>query len=230
MRRKDDPEYSVRSVGIMGAAVGGPAAAVRPEKTFKFRSARNAGDSDVSAVLDRNMVDIDENNIFFFSARKSGIGQKTVLVGQTQERSAPESGADQRDQFYGVLADTLEDGITFQVVQGLHENLTAQLADRKPSAAPLEVSRGEIAGLLGASEKEQKAFDEAYLEQFGAVGIKATTVVEPKKFVIETENATIQVDPSRSDLVEMKRIDGRRYVLVAVEGEATVNGVEVNIP
>ena len=143
---------------------------------------------------------------------------------------APESGADQREAFYGVLADTLEDGVTFQVVQGLHENLTAQLADRKPSAAPLEVSRGEIAGLLGASDKEQKAFDEAYLEQFGAVGMEATTVVEPKKFVIETENATIQVDPSRSDLVEMKRIDGRRYVLVAVEGEATVNGVEVNIP
>ena len=146
------------------------------------------------------------------------------------QAAAPESGADQRDQFYGVLADTLEDGITFQVVQGIHENLTAQLADRKPSAAPLEVSRGEIAGLLGASEKEKKAFDEAYLEQFGAVGMDATTVVEPKKFVIETENATIQVDPQRSDLVEMKRIDGKRYVLVAVEGEATVNGVEVNIP
>ena len=143
---------------------------------------------------------------------------------------APESGADQRDQFYGVLADTLEDGITFNVVQSLHESLTAQLADRKPSAAPLQVSRGEIAGLLGASEKEQKAFDEAYLEQFGTVGMEATTVVEPKKFVIETENATIQIDPSRSDLVERKRIDGRRYILIAVEGEATVNGVEVNIP
>ena len=48
--------------------------------------------------------------------------------------------------------------------------------------------------------------------------------------MIETENATIQVDPQRSDLVEMKRIDGRRYVLIAIEGEATVNGVEVNIP
>ena len=143
---------------------------------------------------------------------------------------APESGADQRDQFYGVLADTLEDGITFEVVQSLHENLTAQLSERKPSATPLLVSRGEIAGLLGVSSTEQKAFDEAYLEQFGAVGMDATTVVEPKKFIIETENATIQVDPSRSDLVEMKRIDGRRYVLVAVEGEATVNGVEVNIP
>lgn len=146
------------------------------------------------------------------------------------QAAAPESGADQREAFYGVLADTLEDGITFNVVQSLHESLTAQLADRKPSAAPLEVSRGEIAGLLGVSEKEKKAFDEAYLEQFGAVGIEATTVVEPKKFVIDTVNATIQVDPSRSDLVEMKRIDGRRYVLIAVEGEATVNGVEVSIP
>ena len=143
---------------------------------------------------------------------------------------APESGADQREAFYGVLADTLEDGITFQVVQGLHENLTAQLSERKSSAAPLQVSRGEIAGLLGVSEKEKNAFQEEYLEQFGAVGMEATTVVEPKKFVIETENATIQVDPQRSDLVEMKRIDGRRYVLIAVEGEATVNGVEVNIP
>lgn len=143
---------------------------------------------------------------------------------------APESGADQRDQCYGVLADTLEDGITFNVVQSLHESLTAQLSERKASAAPLEVSRGEIAGLLGVSSAEQKAFDEAYLEQFGAVGVAATTVVEPKKLVIETENVTIQVDPQRSDLVEMKRIDGRRFVLIAVEGEATVNGVEVNIP
>ena len=56
--------------------------------------------------------------------------------------------------------------------------------------------------------------------------MEVTTVVEPKKFVIETEDATIQVDPSRSELVEMKRIDGRRHVLVAVEGEVTVNGVK----
>ena len=60
--------------------------------------------------------------------------------------------------------------------------------------------------------------------------MEVTTVVEPKKFVIETEDATIQVDPSRSELVEMKRIDGRRFILIAVEGEASVNGIEVNIP
>ena len=144
--------------------------------------------------------------------------------------AAPDSSADTRAAFYGVLSDTLEDGVTFEVVQGLHDNLTAQLADRKPSAAPLQVGRGEIAGLLGVSEKEQDAFQEEYLEQFGAVGMDAATVVEPRKFIIETENATIQVDPLRSDLVEMKRMDGRRVIVIAVEGEASVNGIEVNIP
>jgi hypothetical protein len=170
----------------------------------------------------------DVNSALYYTKDASDIHADFIdAVFATQ---APDNFSDQRDQFYGVLADTLEEGITFNVVQSLHESLTAQLSDRKPSAAPLQVSRGEIAGILGVSEKEQKAFDEAYLEQFGAIGMEATTVVEPKKFVIETENATIQVDPQRSDLVEMKRIDGRRYILIAVEGEATVNGVEVNIP
>ena len=146
------------------------------------------------------------------------------------ETEAPDSAADTRAAFYGVLSDTLKNGITFEVVQGLHDNLTAQLADRKPSAGPLQVSRKEIAGLLGVSEKEQAEFQESYLERFGAVGMDAATVVEPKRFVIETENVTIQVDPQRSDLVEMKRIDGRRAIVIVVEGEASVNGVEVNIP
>lgn len=65
--------------------------------------------------------------------------------------------------------------------------------------------------MLVISDKEQEAFREEYPEQFGAVVMDATTVVKPKKFDIETENATIQVDPTRRDLVEMKRVDGRPY-------------------
>ncbi len=43
-------------------------------------------------------------------------------------------------------------------------------------------------------------------------------------------NMNKQVDPTRTDLVETRRIDGKRYILIAVEGEAAVNGVEINIP
>lgn len=142
--------------------------------------------------------------------------------------AAPESENDRREQFYGVLGDSLENGLTFDVVQTIHENMTAQLSERKNRKAPMTVSRKEIASLLDVDEAQRAAFDEAYLEQFGAVGMDASLIAGPK-FEIETENARISVDPARSDLVEVKRIDGRRAITIWVEGDVTVNGIDVNV-
>lgn len=145
----------------------------------------------------------------------------------------PASSSDTRSAFYGVLGDSLESGLTYEVVQTLHENLTAQLADRKKDAAPLQVSRKEIASLLDSchvAAKEQEKFDDAYLEQFGATGMEAAMIADQKKFEITTENVTVSVDPDRSDLVEMKKVDGRRAITIWVEGDVTVNGVDVVIP
>jgi len=125
----------------------------------------------------------------------------------------------------------LERGLTFDVVQTIHENLSAQLNERKKGDS-LQVGRKEIASLLGCcdvDEKDQKAFDEEYLEQFGAVGLDASLIVDQKRFEIETENVTINVDSGRSDLVEVKRVDGRRAITIWVEGDITVNGIEVDV-
>ena len=43
-----------------------------------------------------------------------------------------------------------------------------------------------------------------------------------------TETVTISVDSSRSDLVETRRIDEAKYVMVRVEGDLTVNGVALH--
>lgn len=145
--------------------------------------------------------------------------------------TAPEAAAETREQFYGVLGDSLERGLTFDVVQTIHENLSAQLNERKKGDS-LQVGRKEIASLLGScdvDEKDQKAFDEGYLEQFGAVGLDASLIADQKRFEIETENVTINVDPDRSDLVEVKRVDGRRMITIWVEGDITVNGIEVDV-
>lgn len=146
--------------------------------------------------------------------------------------AVPASASDTRQTFYDVLGDSLESGLTFDVVQTIHENLSAQLSERKKDAAPLQVSRKEIASLLNSCdvpEKAQAAFEEAYLEQFGAVGIEAAAIAEQKKFEIATDTVTVSVDPERSDLVEVKKLDGRRVILITVEGDVTVNGVPVNI-
>ena len=96
----------------------------------------------------------------------------------------------------------------------------------------LQVGRKEIASLLGScdvDEKDQKAFDEGYLEQFGAVGLDASLIADQKRFEIETENVTVSVAPDRSDLVEVKCVNGRRMITIWVEGDITVNGIEVDV-
>ena len=145
--------------------------------------------------------------------------------------TAPEAAADKREQFYGVLGDSLEKGLTFDVVQTIHENLNAQLNERKKGEG-LQVGRKEIASLLDSCDvdaAEQKAFDEGYLEQFGAVGLDAGLIADQKRFEIETENVTVSVAPDRSDLVEVKCVNGRRMITICVEGDITVNGIEVDV-
>ena len=147
---------------------------------------------------------------------------------------APESVNDTRAAFYDTLRDTLDEKMTFDVVQTIHDNLVGQLVDRKKDAEPLEVSRREISSLLESCDipKEKlAAFEEEYNRQFGkGTGLAADTVVNVKQFEIEAgDNVQISVNPERSDLVEMKKLDGRRAVIIYVEGDVTVNGVEVNI-
>ena len=115
-----------------------------------------------------------------------------------------------------------------------HDNLVGQMSERKKDAEPLEVSRREISSLLESCDVPKEklaAFEEEYNRQFGkGRGLAADTVVDQKKFEIEAgENVKISVDPERSDLIEMKKLDGRRAVIVYVEGDVIVNGVEVNI-
>ena len=147
---------------------------------------------------------------------------------------APASSEDQRQAFQDVLAEALDEKLTFDVVQTLHDNLVGQLGERRKDAEPLEISRREISSLLESCEiPEEKlnAFETRYNAEFGqGTGLVASNIVDAKRFEINAgDSVVIDVDPERSDLVEMKRIDGARCIVIHVEGDVTVNGVEVNI-
>lgn len=178
-------------------------------------------------VLDGGSADV--NSALYYTKDASDL--HADFIDAVFHTTAPEASADKREQFYGVLGDSLERGLTFDVVQTIHENLNAQMAEKK-KGENLQVGRKEIASLLSSCDvdaAEQKAFDEGYLEQFGAVGLDASLIADQKRFEIETENVKINVDPERSDLVEVKKVDGRRMITIWVEGDITVNGIEVDV-
>ena len=178
-------------------------------------------------VLDGGSADV--NSALYYTKDASDL--HADFIDAVFHTTAPEASADKREQFYGVLEDSLERGLTFDVVQTIHENLNAQMAEKK-KGENLQVGRKEIASLLSSCDvdaAEQKAFDEGYLEQFGAVGLDASLIADQKRFEVATINVTVSVAPDRSDLVEVKRVDGRRMIMICVEGDITVNGIEVDV-
>ena len=53
--------------------------------------------------------------------------------------------------------------------------------------------------------------------------------MDEKQLEVKTPDVTIKVSPERSDLVETRVIDGRRYILIRAEEGVEVNGVQIHI-
>lgn len=148
---------------------------------------------------------------------------------------APMPAAEQKETFQALLEDALEDDLSFDVVQTVHDTLRERLEahDRDKTAEPLELGRREVVNLLescGVPEARLHAFEEKYDDTFGeAVSLPARNVVEPKKFEVRTPDVVVHVNPERSDLIETRVIDGVKYVLIRAEEGVEVNGVNINI-
>ncbi len=148
---------------------------------------------------------------------------------------APMPAAEQREVFQSVLEDTLDEDLSFEVVQTVHEQLRDMLQahDQDKTAEPLTISRKEMSGMLqncGVPEEKVAAFEEKYDAEFGqGMSLNAVNIAEPKKFELRTPDVVVQVNPERSDLIETRVIDGQRYILIRAEEGVEVNGVNIAI-
>ena len=148
---------------------------------------------------------------------------------------APMPATEQREVFQAVLEDTLDEDLSFEVVQTVHEQLRDMIQehDQDKSAEPLTISRREMSGMLqscGVPEEKVAAFEEKYDAEFGqGMSLNAVNIAEPKKFEVRTPDVVVQVNPERSDLVETRVIDGQRYILIRAEEGVEVNGVSIAI-
>ena len=130
--------------------------------------------------------------------------------------------------------DALEDACSMEVVQSVHDYLRQRIQEHKESRdpEPLAVTAGEVSGVLrncGVPEERVEAFQTACGQSFGEGALTPANLIDAKHFAVKTADATIQVDPERSYLVEARVIDGRRYLLVPADESVEVNGLGVRI-
>ena len=147
----------------------------------------------------------------------------------------PLPAAEQKEAFHALLGEALEEECRFGVVQAVQEELRSLVIDHKErkEPEPLVISRDTVRRVLedsGVSQERSDAFDQAYDAAFGVgTDLSPGNLVDLKRTEIRTGDVVIQVDAQREDLIEMRRINGARYVLIRAEEGITVNGVPINI-
>ncbi len=147
----------------------------------------------------------------------------------------PMPAAAQKEIFQSMLGDALADDCSYEVIQSVHEQLCGMIEDHKTNKEvdPLTISKSTVKSVLkscGVSDSNVSTFDEKFDAEFGAdVKISPQNIIDTKKFEVRAPDVTIQVNPERSDLLETRMINGSKYILIRVDADVEVNGVNIHI-
>ena len=81
----------------------------------------------------------------------------------------------------------------------------------------------------GVEDEKLQSFDEQYEITAGEKSsLVASNITNTRRFEIKTPDVVVHVDPERADLVETRVIDGRKCLVIPMEGEVELNGIRVH--
>ena len=147
----------------------------------------------------------------------------------------PQPAAEQKKTFEALLTASLGEECSLDVVQTVHDQICQRIEAHKEAKLPdtLMISKEEVKDVLtscGVGEANLAKFSVEYDEAFGfEADLHPKNIIDNKHFQIKTPDVVIKVDPSRSDLVETRVIDGVKYILICADEDVEVNGVNIHI-
>jgi hypothetical protein len=174
-------------------------------------------------------------NALYYAKTDEDLHQGFIdAIFHTQE--PPMSAGEQKETFQGILQDALESECSYDVVQGVHEQMRELIQAHKDSKDPesLDLSPQDVSAILvdsGATEAQAQSFRDLCGQRFGQSSLlHPENLITANRFQIETPQVKISVDPAASYLVETRKIGGRHYLLIPADDGVEVNGVPVTFP
>lgn len=137
----------------------------------------------------------------------------------------------QKESFQAIVEETLGETCSYETVRAIHENLSEMLDENKDNPEPLVLDKYQVRSLLensGVEEEQLEHFDEHFDETAGEKAeIFAANIVNKKVFEVKMPDVIVKVNPDRTDLIETRMIDGRKCLVIEIDGGVEVNGIEV---
>lgn len=143
----------------------------------------------------------------------------------------PLSAGGQKETFQTIIEETLGDDCEYEVVKNIHENLTEMIEEHKEIPEPLTLDKKEVKNLLeksGAPEEKLADFDKLYDAAAGEdTALFVSNVASTKSFEVKMPDVVVKVNPERADLVNTMMVDGKRCLVIEINDQVEVNGINV---
>ncbi len=186
-----------------------------PETGFLFPAFNDRG-SDIHSVL-------------YYSKNPEELRES--FVEQLLGCPLPMSAENQKETFQALIEDTLGDDCGIEVVKNIHDRFTELAEEHKEAPEPVILDKNEVKTILadsGVANDKLSEFDRHYDETAGEnTSLLMSNVMNTRSFEVKTPDVVIKVSPDRTDLIETRNIDGRECLVIALDGNVSVNGIAV---
>lgn len=139
----------------------------------------------------------------------------------------PVSADDQKEQFQTLVSQVLGNDCDYAHVYKIQETLSTWLDEREQDE-PMSLSKRDIRVLLENSEvsaENMAQFDDIFDNVIGNHDLLAENITDTKNVKIETEQMSVKVPADQMDRIETREIDGRKYLMIEVNDQIKVNGL-----
>lgn len=142
---------------------------------------------------------------------------------------------EQKEVFNSIIEETLSEDCNLEVAVNVRDVLCEQIEEHKQQKDedPPVITKKSVSNILtncGVSEERVKSFEDKFDESFGEnAELSPQNFVNTKELSVSTPDVSIKINSDRSDLLETRVIDGKKYIMIRAESNVEVNGITVKI-
>lgn len=171
----------------------------------------------------------DIHGLLYYS--KNAEKLRSTFVDELFGCETPLSAGGQRDSFNALVEETLGEDCAYDTVMNIHEKLNEWVESQKDSPEPAVLTKPEVKRLFeecGVEEEKMETFDQCYEATAGEnASLMVSNITNTRRTEIKTPDVVIHVDPDRAALIETQIINGRKCIVIPMEGDVEINGIHV---
>lgn len=130
--------------------------------------------------------------------------------------------------------DDLNVAIDYKITQSIYSIISEKISNSVLDTEMPTISKSELKSILsrsGVPETKLEKFDEVYDEVLDnqKIQFKAVNVINASKLDIKSPDVVINVKSDKSEKITAKQIDGKRCLVVELDENVEINGLNVKV-